>query len=293
MSENKTIIPEEWEKLEVDECQGVIMVIGATDTGKSTLAKYLYERICKAQGRAAFLDGDPGQSVLGPPTTISIGLSQAGENLYPPRGKIWRKFIGSTTPSGHMLPLLVGVTRLTAVAYQTGYPTIVYDTSGLIDPMQGGQALKYAKFDLLEPRLVIAIQKERELEPLLTNLRRSRRTKVVTIKPCEAVQPREMSHRQAYRRRKLAEYFTPAKRDWLDWTKLAVLPIPRISIQRLAALEDRHGFCLGLGIIQAIDRERRLVELLTPLEDISEARTLHLGDVYVDVETFRDQRVGY
>lgn len=293
MPESPIVVPEEWKELKVEECQGVIMVIGATDTGKSTLAKHLYERICKAQGRAAFLDGDPGQSVLGPPTTISIGLSQPGECEFPPHGKTWRKFIGSTTPSGHMLPLLVGAARLTREAFRAGYPTIVYDTSGLIDPIQGGQALKYAKFDFLEPQLVIAIQRESELEPLLTGLRRSKRSKVAVLKPCEAVQPRQLTRRQAYRARKLAEYFARSKRVWLDWTKLAVLPTARFSIQRLAALEDRRGYCLGLGIILEIHRERRLVELLTPLEDISEARSLYLGDVSVDVETFRDQRVGY
>lgn len=293
MPENNIVIPEEWKKLEVEDCRGVILVIGATDTGKSTLAKYLYERICRAQGKAAFLDGDPGQSVLGPPTTISLGLSQPGESDYPPRGGIWRKFIGSTTPSGHMLPLLVGAARLTSVAFKAGYPTIVYDTSGLIDPMQGGQALKYAKFDLLEPKLVIALQRETELEPLLTGLRRSRRCRVATLKPSEAVQPREMTRRQAYRARKLAEYFAQAKRVWLDWTKVGVLPTPRFSIQRLAALEDRRGFCLGLGVILEVDRERRQLELLTPLTDLSQARTIYLGDITVDVETFRDQRIGY
>ncbi len=192
-----------------------------------------------------------------------------------------------------MLPLLVGAARLTEMAIQAGYPTIVYDTSGLIDPMQGGQALKYAKIDLLEPTLVIAIQREIELEPLLTGLRRSRRTRVATLKPSQAVQPRETAQRRAYRARRLADYFSNSSRVRLDWRQVAVLPAPRFSINRLVALEDDRGYALGLGIILEINREARQVELLTPLTEIEDVRTIFLGDVSVDVQTFRDQRIGY
>jgi polynucleotide 5'-hydroxyl-kinase GRC3/NOL9 len=118
------------------------MVIGAPDTGKTTFARYLFTELCRVKGQSAFLDGDPGQSTLGPPATITLGLSEPGTTGFPPNGKIWRWFIGSTTPAGHMLPLLVGAARLVKAAHSAGIQTIVYDSSGLIDPAAGGAALK-------------------------------------------------------------------------------------------------------------------------------------------------------
>jgi polynucleotide 5'-kinase involved in rRNA processing len=55
--------------------EGIFMVIGAPDAGKSTFARYLFKRF-QAEGlRAAFLDGDPGQASLGPPTMLTLSLS--------------------------------------------------------------------------------------------------------------------------------------------------------------------------------------------------------------------------
>jgi polynucleotide 5'-kinase involved in rRNA processing len=36
-----------WEKLTFASLTGVILVVGAPDTGKTTFARYLYRRLCK------------------------------------------------------------------------------------------------------------------------------------------------------------------------------------------------------------------------------------------------------
>jgi polynucleotide 5'-hydroxyl-kinase GRC3/NOL9 len=292
MPERKIVVPEEWKRLEIDFCQGVIMVIGAPDTGKSTLAAYIFERLLIAQGTVALLDGDPGQSNLGPPTTISLLIHKPGQSDLTAGGVLKRKFIGSTSPSGHMLPMLVGAARLVGGARQAGCGTIVYDTCGLVDAGQGGQMLKYAKFDLLQPSMVLALQKEDELEPLLSGLRRSQRSEVVVLKPSSAVRSRDPARRQAHRSAKFASYFLDAQGVTLDWSKMAIFPAPRFSIYRLVALEDQGGFTLGLGIILDIHRRTRELELLTPLEDLKNVRSLVLGDVAIEPQSYTEQHLG-
>lgn len=292
MSDLKTVIPGEWNRLDILDMQGVIMVIGRPDTGKSTLARHLFTCICLAKRLVAFLDGDPGQSTLGPPTTITIALSQPGMDMIPADGQRWSKFIASTSPRGHMLLMLSGAGRLVAQAISNGHNTVVYDTSGLVDAAQGGQALKFAKIDLLEPSVVIAIQEENELEPLLGALKSSGRTEVVTLAPSPAVIGRDLARRQDYRARKFAAYFSRASKMRLDWRRYAIFPAPRFAINRLLALEDRDGFVLGLGIVTEIDRIGREVELLTPLVDFSKVRSVYLGSLLVDPVTFRDQQIG-
>jgi polynucleotide 5'-hydroxyl-kinase GRC3/NOL9 len=159
-------IPSAWEAILSGSLRGTIMVLGAPDTGKSTLARHLYERLAAEGRRVACLDGDPGQTSLGPPATMTLVIGTGKD--YPPPGRRWRRFVGAVSPRGHMLAMLVGAAALTGTARHAGADALIYDTSGLVDPTQGGTALKLAKIDLLRPGTVIAIQREDELEPLLS-----------------------------------------------------------------------------------------------------------------------------
>jgi polynucleotide 5'-hydroxyl-kinase GRC3/NOL9 len=289
MVDQQPEIPRAWSHLDPAGLRGSLMVIGAPDTGKSTFAQYLYRQLCAESRRAAYLDGDPGQSTLGPPTTISLACGASGDIAFPPQGKTWRRFIGAVTPRGHMLPVLVGAARLVQAAEAYGADTIVYDTSGLVNPKEGGLNLKLSKVDLLRPSVVFAIQREQELEPLLTPLRSRRR--VVDLHPSASIRPRNTTTRQAYRASQFAQYFRAARRLTVDWERLAVVPSPSFIFHRLAALEDADGFMLGLGIVQVADWRNKQVELLTPLRTLEGVDTLRLGDLTLDPQTFRDQPI--
>jgi polynucleotide 5'-kinase involved in rRNA processing len=54
------ILPE-WERIDTLQLQGTLLVVGAPDVGKSTFARYLYQRLQESNRRAAYLDGDPVQ----------------------------------------------------------------------------------------------------------------------------------------------------------------------------------------------------------------------------------------
>ncbi|MFH1627997.1 MAG: Clp1/GlmU family protein [Pseudomonadota bacterium] len=67
-------ISTEWEQINVSQLSGTLLVVGAPDVGKSTFARYLYGRLRASLPCVAYLDGDPGQSSLGPPTTMTLTL---------------------------------------------------------------------------------------------------------------------------------------------------------------------------------------------------------------------------
>jgi polynucleotide 5'-hydroxyl-kinase GRC3/NOL9 len=288
MADRQPDIPHAWSCLELAHLRGTLMVIGAPDTGKSTFAQYLYRQLCAESRCVAYLDGDPGQSTLGPPTTMSLVISTNGDAAFPPQGKTWRSFVGAVTPRGHMLPVLVSAARLVQAAQAYGADTVIYDTSGLVSPAGGGINLKLSKIDLLRPSVVFALQREQELEPLLTPLRRSRRVRVVDLHPSSSIQLRNTLTRQAYRASQFAQYFRTARPLTVDWERLAVVPSPGFVFHRLAALEDADGFTLSLGIVQVADWRKKQIELLTP-KSLDGVDTLRLGDLTLDPQTFRDQ----
>jgi polynucleotide 5'-hydroxyl-kinase GRC3/NOL9 len=272
------------------EVHGTILVIGGPGVGKSTFAKTLYEQLRAEDRRVAFLDGDPGQSTLGPPTSMTLSM-HGDEKSFPPQGATWRWFVGSTSPAGHMLPLIVGVSRLVGRAKDSGADVVIYDTTGLVGPAMGGDHLKMAKIDLLKPSLVFVIQREDELKGLLLPLKRSSRTKVLEINSPALARRREAEERQRYRAGKYRSYFKDGIHLTLHWPSFAVLARPAFETHRLVALEDGQGFMLGLGIVHRENRQRDEVTLVTPLRSTDGIDAIRIGDVRMNPNTFRDQRI--
>ena len=70
------IPPKEWyAPLDVLEKEkGIAILLGATDTGKSTLAKFLIFNLCQRGLMVALVDADIGQSFLVPPATIGFAV---------------------------------------------------------------------------------------------------------------------------------------------------------------------------------------------------------------------------
>jgi polynucleotide 5'-hydroxyl-kinase GRC3/NOL9 len=284
-------IPQAWESIQLDGLKGTILIVGGTDTGKSTFARYLCRRLRSLNRKVAFLDGDPGQSTLGPPTTITLVCDIDLEDVFSTGNKTRRYFVGCTTPQGHMLSILVGAARLVQVAKDAGAEVILYDTTGMIDVQQGGVALKNAKIDLLRPTSIFAFQRQQELEPLLTSLRRSHRTQVLDMQISMSSMPRDHVARKEHRANQFSHYFSQAKLLLVNWTNIAVFPFPLFRINRLVALEDANGFTLGLGIVRRIDRSSRKVMLLSTRTSLSSVNALRLGDILLDPDTFQDERI--
>jgi polynucleotide 5'-hydroxyl-kinase GRC3/NOL9 len=291
-----TDVPESWRQIDIERLHGSHLVVGAPDTGKTTFARYLFGRLLASGKRAAYIDGDPGQNQIGPPSTMTLVVPPEQHGLTTgeaanPVGKTWLSFVGSTTPVGHMLPLLTGAALLERTARESGAQALIFDSDGLVDPSAGGLALKLALIDLIRPAVVFAIQRDRELEALLKPLRLTKRTHLIELRPSPDVRSRSRSARGAHRTAQFSAYFETARLLRLNWSTIAVLPYPRFSLHRLAALEDSSGFTLALGIVKGIDRQAQQITLFTPLSSPEAVDTLRLGNLSLDADTFRDRKL--
>ena len=283
------IVPAQWERLSVEDLHGTVMVIGASDTGKSTLAQHLFQRLSRRGIQAAYLDTDLGQSTLGLPTTLNVALGvERGDGSFPPQGPQAVYFVGATTPRGHMLPTVVGAHRLQQKALSLGAEVIVVDTTGLVDRAQGGKALKQYKIELLKPSVVIGLQRQRELESILWPLRRDGRFRSVELPVSPHVAERSREARIAHRRERLARYFRGAPPRLVALPQTAVYDLERLAVGALLAFQDVEGFALGLGAVQQTDRLAGTIIVRTPLHSLEGVASVRFGAVRWDLDHQRE-----
>lgn len=270
-----------WGDIDTGRISGTVIVIGASDRGKSTLVRWLVERLCQNHERVGWLDGDIGQATLGVPSTMNLAvINNAPTQLPRPHATF---FVGSTSPKGHMLPTLVGVQRLRERALADGATAVVVDTTGMVTEEAGGRALKHWKIELLRPATVIALQRGYELKHILAPLKRDRRLTLHIFPPAKAVRTRSTEQRASRRSLLFRHYFRSAIKQAVRYTGLAVYGLERADRRSLVAFQDGEGFALALGVVLSIRRE--VLEVLTPLSDMTKVASLRLGALRINPVT--------
>lgn len=281
MIKDSVSVPLDWEVLEPERMSGAILVIGASDRGKTTLVRWLAERLLQRQQRVGWLDGDIGQSSLGLPSTMNLAvLERCAENSPQLQGTF---FVGATSPRGHMLPTLVGAELLKELAMKERASVIIIDTTGLVAEEAGGGALKQWKIELLRPDVVIALQRDGELEHILAPLRRDRRFILHEPAVSEAVVARSAEERAQRRRRLFRRYFENSRLLGIGLESMAVYGKEMCRPGRLLAFNDGSGLTLALGTVIAQGQEG--LEIRTPLADLSAVAGLRLGSILLDTAT--------
>lgn len=272
----ETHIPRSWELIPPRLPRGAIMVLGASDSGKSTFAKYLLRALCADARGLGYLDCDVGQSTLGLPTTLNLAVR-------PSVSAPWESltyFVGHVSPRGHMLPLVIGAHKLQRWAQALGVTSLIVDTTGLVEVSAGGVALKHSLIELLQPTALVALRQGEELEPILRPWYHQHRIQVFESQAvAEAVvKPREERvHRRHQLWRRYFDQAVPCTLSLRHLPHIAVFGLGRASRGMLLAFQDEEGLALGLGIIQAYDLRARELVVHTPLADLTGVYSLRIG----------------
>ncbi|MEM4699777.1 MAG: Clp1/GlmU family protein [Candidatus Nezhaarchaeales archaeon] len=191
-------IPGEWRSLaeELRGARGAVMVVGSVDVGKTFLSTYLANRLLQDGLRVAVVDSDVGQSSIGPPATIGAArLTKAHPCLLDVPMELGY-FVGSTTPVGHLLPMVVGVKRLVDKMSPLA-DVVLIDTTGMV---HGGvaRALKIHKADVVRPKSILLLERGRELRPLARQLE-AMGLEVRALPASPWVRPRDREERRMLR----------------------------------------------------------------------------------------------
>jgi polynucleotide 5'-hydroxyl-kinase GRC3/NOL9 len=202
------IVPEsEWEGLfeEIVKHKGTAIIIGATDSGKSTLARYLIRKLISEKFKVSLVDSDVGQSSIGLPGTISMKVFCNKKELEDFRFE--RMFFVGTINPAKKIPLIIDSTKRMSDFCKEKSDITLIDTSGLISG-EVGKALKIKKIRTIKPEHIIALQREEELEHILNLIEN---LNIHRIRTSTEAKIRSIAARISYRKKKLEDYFNEAE----------------------------------------------------------------------------------
>jgi polynucleotide 5'-hydroxyl-kinase GRC3/NOL9 len=216
-------IPTSWSKsseelLNLETRPVTAMVLGAVDSGKSSFCTYLINKVLHEKKKIAILDGDLGQSDIGPPSTVAYAfVNKPTTDLFNLQAKN-AFFVGETSPSGATSKVIEGLTSLKNEILTNNPEFVVMNTDGWVE---GECAVNY-KVQLvrdLNPDVILCLQQKDELTPLLDALDKFK--KVVVESPA-AIRQRDMEKRRGLRELGYTKYLRNVKVQSLSlgWLKV-------------------------------------------------------------------------
>jgi len=290
--------------------------------------------------RVTVLDGDLGQSDVGPPASIGYGhVRRPIKDLFEIDADD-AFFIGLTTPSGVMDKVITGMARMKKEALEkSGAEFLIVNTDGWVE---GEDAAKYklALVESVDPNVVVAVQQQNELAHILAALK----TETISVETPQAIKQRDREKRKVLRELSYKKYLKNAKvlTFPLGWMRIEGVPLgsgaaPRkpqmnkieellsltplhceetattillvlgsqqwVHRDRLKAIEENfkkkvrviregdeegllvslhgdRGTFIGIGILTAIDYERKAMKVYTPAK--GKVSTISVGQIKLD-----------
>lgn len=206
--------------------QQVVLVIGSTDTGKSTLCRFLIDFAVAEGFRVAFVDADIGQSQIGPPTTIGVKFFEprSGFGICPTKGATTSGFdtpptsvkfdgvadrlyfVGAVSPPRNQLQVLTGTRLMVDVARDAQADFIVVDTTGYVHD-NAAVVLKQHKIELLRPNHLVCIGRPTELEQITSCYSQQEWLKIHYLLPSRNVRSKSTKARRRHRESLFNAYF--------------------------------------------------------------------------------------
>jgi len=219
---------------------GVVMLVGATDVGKTTLTLAAANLAVREGRKAAILDMDVGQGEIGPPGTIGIvRLEEPAPTLsdLQPRALA---FVGAVSPAGHLLSLVQAARRLVSHALRRQDDVVFVDTSGLVAGRMA-EKLKLTKLAVLEPDLLVIVQRNDEISRLAALLATSTSAAVLYVQSPSDMGRKSTVYRKFRRANRMRRHFSAARVVDLDAGQVKVVDAWLYTGTPLAARQLRFA----------------------------------------------------
>ena len=349
----------DWQKLasQIVKPQQIVLVIGATDTGKSTFCRFLLDRALASGFKVACVDADIGQSRIGPPTTIGMKSFVPDEHIGAENRVVFDGsaeqlyFVGDVSSSRHFLEILTGVRLMVDSARETEADFIVIDTTGYIHDLPA-VVLKQHKIELIRPNHLVRIGRSARLAQITACYTQQEWLDIHYLLPHRNVRSKGRHARSQYRKEQFEAYFSESSTQRLCFAQIrgrgtpffigcpanekelkilsqlaeteihyaewghrtlcliastylskatlthirnylslirVTAEVPTYFKNRLVGLINTTGNTYAIGIIEAVDFEKRELSIRCPFSKMDDAEkhacAIQFGDYYLQQNT--------
>jgi len=242
----------------------VAMVMGKADSGKTSFCTYLVNNLVNTKQKTAILDGDLGQSDVGPPCTVAYAcVTKPLIELYELKAEN-AFFVGVTSPNEAVDKMIEGLALMKSEIISRTVDFVIINTDGWVEGENAAQ-YKVQLAKKLEPDIIFCIQQKNELVPLIE----ATTFKKIVVESSSAVKQRSPEKRRLLREMSYAKYLAGAK--------VKSLPLSQLKLEEKAALQSKQDAerglllglysaqrkFLGLGILHEFDHKRKTLKVLT------------------------------
>lgn len=260
---------------------GVCLILGGVDTGKTTLTAALAGRLTP-NGPVGVIDADVGQSHIGPPATVGWAVVDKADVDFSNLTLGGISFVGDVTPVGHLLQLTAAIAecvrRVSNIAER-----IIIDTPGFIAG-PAACALWWTVQRIMQPRLIVAVQRENELNGILAGLK-NLGSQIVRLEAPPRIPAKSPQARRSYRQDQFRRYFQDSRLYNFKLSDLTIQTTRSPGSGMLVALRDSQGIDHAVGIIDNWQADKGAATVRAPQLDISQIRCIVAGDVTVDLDS--------
>jgi polynucleotide 5'-hydroxyl-kinase GRC3/NOL9 len=264
----------------------VIVVMGKVDSGKSSFSTYLVNNLIDRKSKVAILDGDLEQSDLGPPCTVAYGYAVRKVTTLHEVKMFNAFFVGASSPIQTVSRTIEGLVAMyREIMQRAEVDYVIINTDNWVE---GEDAVNYKLqlVDQLKPDLIVGIQSQEELQPLLSSINTAVST--CCAESSVAVNGRVPEKRTKLRELNYAKYLKDAKvrslfSSYMEIQNKTVLPKePGKEKGILVGLQDSKKRFLGIGILLEYNRERKVMKVLTTVD--SKPSSIAIGRIRLDPE---------
>lgn len=278
------IIPEpDWDNLVTALMmkKGAAMILGATDSGKSCLSKYLIGELLERGVKVSLIDADIGQSALGLPGTVCMKTFSNKKDFEEFRFDRM-SYVGSVNPATRMWAVIEAAERFAGLCRRKSGVVLV-DTGGLIAG-RVGRAFKLRKIRAVRPDHLIAMQRHNEQEGILKTA--GENVEIHRISISKMARVRSRSERAAYRQEKLCSYFNQGILRSFSLNTKRIIAYYAEGLAELGGDFFEKGTVIGLnrgmdtaalGILSGVSGHS--VRVRSPIKGVGSINRIIFGDI--------------
>ncbi|MEA2074946.1 MAG: Clp1/GlmU family protein [Euryarchaeota archaeon] len=247
-----------------------LFLLGGVDVGKTYTATALANRCYEHGLKVAVVDADVGQSDIGPPCCIGMGILERKIQMISEVPLHSLYFVGNTSPNGCMSECVDGAAAAVRKAKKFNADVVIVDSTGWIE---GEDAKRFKLFEIkaIDPAFVIAIENEDELGHIIQHLNKE----VITLRISSEARSRTREERRALREEAYNRYFRAAEDSVFEPSTLAWLPEEGTIVGLFDRIcegkgngegEDEDEEIQGLGILSKLDYESGKAVIFTSVD---------------------------